>query len=380
MSRRNPKRSHPHPAPVRELLALTLVPKLGAQRIRLLMQHADHPQDIFRMSRKSLEAIEGIGPAVSDTIRKFNDWDEADRLLEETEKTGARIISWFDKEYPKLLREIYDPPVLLWLKGEVSALNIPGIAVVGTRRPSGYGVKKAEQFAGELVRKGLSVVSGLAYGIDAAAHKAALAAGGTTVAVLGSGIDTVYPGRHAGLAQDIAEKGGAFITEFPPGTKPDAGNFPVRNRIVSGLTLGTLVIESGMEGGSMITARLALDQNREVFALPHSLDNRSGVGCNVMIKRSWAKLVQDIEDILMEIPFESGEKPSAKRSTVARWKSLELDELSVSICGLLEQRSYHIDDLGEALGLASHELLPKLLELEMMDCIRQTAGKNFELR
>lgn len=365
---------------IRELLALALVSNLGAYRIKLLMQVVDHPQDVFRLSREKLISIDGIGPTVANSVQKFNDWDEVDRLLEQTEITGTRIITFQDETYPKLLREIYDPPILLWVKGDAEVLDTYGVAVVGTRRSTDYGLKKAEEFSKALVQKGLTVVSGLAYGVDASAHKATLAAGGKTVAVLGSGINNIYPGKHKGLANDIAESGGAVISEFPPGTKPDAGNFPVRNRIVSGMTLGTLVIESGLEGGSMITARSALDQNREVFAIPHSLDNENGKGCNAIIKRSWGKLVQNIEDILIELPVSMAEERNEAKPQESAWKSLELDELSVSICGMLEQESAHIDTISEKLELPSHKLLPKLLELEMLECVRQTAGKNFELR
>jgi DNA processing protein len=344
------------------------------------MQVVDHPQEVFRLGKEKLISIDGIGPTVANLILKFNGWDEVDRMLEQTEITGARIITFQDEIYPKLLREIYDPPILLWVKGDAKVLDTDGVAVVGTRRSTDYGLKKAGDFSKALVQQGLTVVSGLAYGVDASAHKATLAAGGKTVAVLGSGIDNIYPGKHKALADDIAESGGAVISEFPPGTKPDAGNFPVRNRIVSGMTLGTLVIESGLEGGSMITARSALDQNREVFAIPHSLDNENGRGCNAIIKRSWGKLVQDVDDILIELPITLSQDGNDIKPQKPAWKILELDELSVSICGMLEQESAHIDAICEKLELPSHKLLPKLLELEMLECVRQTAGKNFELK
>jgi len=363
-------------------LALGLVPNLGAYRIRLLMQRVAHPQEIFRLDSETLMRIDGIGPTVAKSIQTFNQWDEVDRLLDLTLKSGAQIISYQDKHYPKLLLEIFDPPILLWVKGSTDVLDTSGVAVVGTRRVTQYGKEKAAAFAEALVRNGLTVVSGLALGVDGVAHKATLKAGGTTIAVLGSGIDNIYPSSHSVLARQIVDNGGAVISEFPPRTNPDAGNFPVRNRVVSGMTLGTLVIESGLKGGSMITARSALDQNREVFAVPHSLDNRNGEGCNAIIKRGWGKLVQDVEDVLVELPIErieDGQDPNSQIQT-KRWKKMELDELAVSICELLEKEPVHIDDLSDHLELPSHKLLPKLLELEMLDCVRQTAGRNFELR
>lgn len=335
------------------------------------------------MTKSELAGVSGIGTVLADTIVRFDRWDEADRLIEDTRKAGFQLVTQVGKTYPKLLKQLYDPPVLLWVLGDAGVLDTDGIAVVGTRKPSAYGIEMAEYFTDELVGEGLTVISGLAYGIDAAAHQAAIAGGGRTVAVLGSGIDRIYPSRHRGLARRITEQDGAVISEFPPGTNPDAGNFPVRNRVVSGLSLGTLVIESGMEGGSMITAKSALDQNREVFVVPHSLQNRSGAGCNHLIKTGQGKLVQAIEDILTEIAFNRKQwtPGSPKLSTKKwRWRSVELDEMATSICELLEDSPKHIDDLGEQLDLPVNTLLTKLLELEMQECVRQTAGRNFELR
>jgi DNA processing protein len=355
------------------------VTNIGAQRIRLLLQKVDHPQEIFRMKRSELEQIEGIGPVLADSILQFNDWKRADIILDRTEKTGAQIVTYQDEAYPKLLREIYDPPILFWLKGDPAVLNSPGMAVVGTRRASDYGIKKAKDFTTALVKNGLTIVSGLAYGVDSAAHQATLKAGGKTVAVLGSGIDNIYPSKNYGLSKKIAESGGAVISEFPLGTKPDMGNFPMRNRIVSGMTLGTLVVESALKGGSMITAQSALTQNREVFVVPHSLENTNGTGCNHLIKRGAGKLVQSVQDILEEIPVEQMEESKGLVRKAPQWKSLELDDFSVSICESLEKKPRHIDELAENLDTKPHVLLPKLLELEMQECVKQKAGKNFEL-
>jgi len=367
---------------VEALLALNLVHQLGAQRIRLLLQHTEHPAEIFTMSHAELEAVDGIGPTIARTILEFEDWQKVDRLLEKTRKTRAEIINYYDERYPPLLREIYDPPILLWVKGDPDVLSVPGIAVVGTRRATSYGLNMAKQYSKKLVENGLAVVSGLAYGTDAAAHKATLEVGGKTIAVLGSGIDVIYPQKNAGLAAEIVENGGAVITELLPGTPPDAGNFPERNRIVSGLTLGTLVIESGLKGGSMITAQSALMQNREVFVIPHSLENTNGIGCNHLIKRAAGKLVQSVDDILEELPNYQKEmfpnEPETKKEL--QWQSLDLDDDSKAICSQLEDKPMHIDELSEAMDKPPHQLLAKLLELEMMGCVRQTAGKNFELR
>lgn len=334
------------------------------------------------MSHHDLTSVYGIGDATAHQVLSFNNWEEVDRIIEKTEQSDYELMTLADDAYPTLLRQIYDPPELLWLRGHVDVLDSDSVAMVGTRKATAYGKKMAARLAKELVEAGLTVVSGLAYGIDAASHRATLEAGGRTIAVLGSGIDTIYPSKNIRLAYDMAEQGGAVITEFPPGTPPEAGNFPVRNRIVSGLTLGTIVVESGVKGGSMITASSALDQNREVFVVPHSIDTQTGAGCNHLIKTGQGKLVQDVDDILNEISIHRKKAVSTTNNVPAKrkWKTTDLDELSTSICKLLEDSPRHIDDLSDELGRPSHQLLPKLLELEMQECVRQKAGKNFELR
>jgi DNA processing protein len=363
------------------LLALSLVPQLGGQRIGMLLNKADHPAEILMMPRPELLAVDGIGPAIADAILEFDDWEKVDQLLEQSRRIDAQIISCYDEQYPDLLREIYDPPLLLWVKGSTDVLQSSGIAVIGTRRATHYGLSQAGELSRLLVENGLTVVSGLAYGVDAAAHKATLQAGGKTIAVLGSGIDNIYPSKNAGIARDIIKNEGAVITEFPPGTAPDAGNFPVRNRIVSGMTMGTLVIESGLKGGSMITAQSALTQNREVFVVPHSLENVNGIGCNHLIKRGAGKLVQTVNDILEELPqYEVQEVEKAGNAKAKpHWKSQDLDDVSSTICEMLEDNPMHIDDLSAEMDVSSHQLLAKLLELEMDGCVRQRAGKIFEL-
>ncbi len=367
-------------AHLRELVALYLVPNLGAQRIRLLLQAFEHPQDIFRADREELQYIKGIGLATAEDITSFNSWDEADKLIERAGKIGADLMTYWDEDYPPLLREIYDPPMLLWIKGDRKTLTNDSVAIVGTRKAGRYGREMAKKFAAGLTAAGITVVSGLALGIDGAAHKATVEAGGCTIAVLGSGIDNIYPGSHRQLTRNIIESGGAVISEFPLGTIPDAGNFPVRNRIVSGLSLGTLVVESGLKGGSMITARSAIDQNREVFVIPHPLNQPNSEGCNALIKRSMGKLVQNIEDILVEIEVHLNSTPG--QHTIIKeknWKSKDLDSLSITICETLEEGPLHIDSLAEELDIRTHKLLSKLLELEMQECIKQNAGKEFEL-
>lgn len=373
---------------VRELVALHLISNLGAQRIRLLMQATDHPQDIFRMDRRELQSIHGIGPKTAEQIVSFDGWSEVDRILQKTDRIGAVLMTLWDEGYPPLLREIYDPPLLLWIRGNRRALQTDSVSIVGTRKAGRYGRDTARHFARELSKRGLTITSGLAYGIDGVAHRATVAAGGCTVGVLGSGIDVIYPAAHKKLAADIIDTGGAIISEFPLGTDPDAGNFPVRNRIVSGMSLGTIVAASGIAGGSMITAKLALDQNREVFVVPHPIGTPNAIGCNNLIQRGMGKLVQNVEDVLEEIGVHISKGDDEGREEEAgddlagspRWRSLELDELSTDICKALQDKPLYIDDLAERVGVEPYKLLPALLELEMKECIRQMSGKNFELR
>lgn len=369
---------------LRTLLALSIIPGLGVRRARQLVLTCEDITSIFKLTKKELQRFEGIGEASALSILAFKDWDKVDSILSETERNGAYIVSLTEPEYPALLKQIYDPPILLWVKGNVKALSRPGVGVIGTRNATTYGKKKAIGFTQELCKAGLAIFSGLAYGIDALAHKTAVESNGITVAVLGSGVDNIYPRKHAALAKDVIESGGAVISEFPPGTNPDAGNFPVRNRIVSGMSLGVLVVESGIQGGSMITADLALDQNREVFAIPHQLDNASGTGCNYIIKRGTAKLVQTIDDILEELPLDElaarTNGIAIDKSNTKHWKSENLDELGISICGLLEEQEYQIDTLSDELNVHTSELLVNLLNLEMKGLITQKAGKIFELK
>jgi len=366
---------------LRVLIALSIIPGFGCRRVYNLVKQTKDTENIFNLSKRELRSVEGIGEASALSLLSFDDWDKVDEIIDKTEENGSEIITLADPEYPQLLKQIYDPPVLFWMKGDPAALSKPGVAVVGTRNTSPYGRNMAKKLTGELAEEDLCIFSGLAYGIDAIAHKTALDHGASTVAVLGSGIDNLYPRKNADLANQIVKSGGAVITEFPLGTNPDAGNFPVRNRIVSGMSLGVLVVESGIKGGSMITADLGLDQNREVFAVPHPLTNASGTGCNYLIKRGAAKLVQTVDDILNELPVtkagEANEKPVQSK---ANWRDKELDELSEKICEVLEEQAYQVDDLAEEVGLNTSQLLVKMLQLEMEDLVLQRAGKIFELK
>lgn len=371
------KRNH-----YRALLALKRVPELGLRRIKLLLDalEGNDATQIFEMGMPELLKIEGIGEQCAKNLTKFSDWSLVDRDLDITEKIGANLVSVTDGHYPSLLKHIYDPPVLLWYKGDSSVLTSNGLAVIGTRRPGKYGVKQATNWTEAIVNTGITVNSGLAYGIDSIAHQTAIKTGGKTIAVLGSGIDVIYPSRNKKIVSEMLDSGSVILTEYPPGTVPDAVNFPERNRIVSGMSHGVVVIESGIKGGSMITARSALDQNREVFVVPHPLGQPNGDGCNYLIRTGQGKLIQTMSDILVEISAVTNQGCELMvNNPEKKWTMMKLNDELTSICLLLEEEEMHIDQISGKTGLPAYKILPQLLNLELQGAVKQKAGKYFEL-
>ena len=362
------------PREKRALIALSLVPGVGSGRARRLVTKFGRPDLVLAAPAQALAGIEGIGPQTADAIARFDGEDEVEEQVRRAVQCGASMVTSWDDDFPRLLSEIYDPPAFLWVKGSLQAED-EAISIVGTRRPTAAGRRIAHTLALELASIGFTIVSGLAYGIDACAHKGALEAGGRTIAVLGSGIDRVYPERHAALARDITERG-AVVSEFPMGSKPDAGNFPRRNRVVSGLSRGTLIVEAYRDGGALITARLALEQNREVFAVPGPITSKASEGTNRLIQLGQAKLVQSIDDVLDELDFER------TASAVARPNALKLSDLTPeerALCRALGNDTLHIDRLCAGSGLDPSAALVHLLNLEFRGIVRQLAGRQFYL-
>lgn len=365
------------PEEQRALIALSLVPGVGAGRMRALLAQFGAATAVMSASRAALTQVNGVGPQTAAAITAFDDYAAVDRQLERADQIGATLLTPWDERFPTRLRQIYDPPGLLWMRGTLAQADTRALAVVGTRRCSDYGRRQAYRFAQALVQHGFTVVSGLAYGVDAAAHRGALDAGGRTIAVLGSGVNRIYPTRHVGLAQSIVEQG-ALLSEYPLDAAPDASNFPERNRIVSGMTLGTLVVESHREGGALITARLALEQNREVFAVPSALGRPAGVGTNRLIQRGHAKLVTDVDDVLEEL---TGELASAEAPPVSEDPSSApppaLNAVEQKLYEALDGTPVHIDVLCDRVDLDASTALVYLLSLEFKGLIRQMAGKQF---
>jgi DNA processing protein len=362
-------------------LALQLVPGLGSRKAGQLVAQFQSPREIFRATLSELESL-GLATATAQSILSGCTFEDAATQQEKMKQTGAALIPLLDTRYPKRLRSIFDPPPLLFCRGRIELLDSLMIGIVGTRRPTAYGSAASDRLSRDLAMAGLTVVSGMARGIDTAAHKAALEAGGGTVAVLGCGVDLVYPAENRKLAEEIAGKG-LLVSEFPMGTPAYPQNFPIRNRIVSGLGVGIIVVEGAKYSGSAITARLAVEQGRELFAVPGNITSKMSWGPNLLIKQG-AKLVQEVEDVLSELsPADRRQLQGGKRSPqVAEQQSLTPELESVagrSLLGLLAvDQPLHVDVILENLPqYSSSELIAALFELEMLGLVRQLAGKHF---
>ena len=356
----------------RALVALSLVPGVGPGRVRALLAAFGSAAAAMRAPVPALTRVDGVGRQTAAAIRSWDDPAEVDRQLDRADRVGARLVAFGDDEYPARLREIYDPPPFLWARGRLTAADADAVAVVGTRRASDYGRRAAEAFAGDLARAGVTVVSGLAYGIDVAAHRAALAAGGRTVAVLGSGVDHVYPSRHAPVVREILERdAGAVVSELALGAKPDAPNFPRRNRIVSGMSVATVVAEAHDRGGALLTAAIALEQNREVFAVPASVF-APATGTNRMIRRGLGTLAGSAADVLEIVAPQTGTAPSAPEPDPA-----DLTAVERRLLGVLGPEPVPLDVVCAESGVDASTALVYLLQLEFRGLVRQLAGKQF---
>ena len=374
---------------MRDWIALNMTPGVGPRAAAKLLERFGSAEAVYGALRAELERLR-LRPEAIESIVLRDRHEEAARELERLRGLPrADVLILDDGTYPALLREIPDPPITLYVQGEWEAcLDAPTVAMVGSRRSSTYGQNVALALARDLAGRGVTIVSGLARGIDAAAHRGALEAGGRTVAVLGTGIDDVYPRDHRRLAEEILEKGGALVSQFPLGTPPVAENFPYRNRIISGLSLGVVVVEAAENSGSLITARLAMEQNREVFAVPGNVTSRNSFGTNYLIKSAGAKLVQQWQDVASELPPEIAARllpPETKKKgktegggalsasappDLSESERVVFDRLSVD-------EPAHIDALAETSGLKLSDLTSALFALEMRELVRQLPGKCF---
>ena len=354
------------------LVALTEVETVGPVMANRLLEYFKDPESVFRASEHDLMMIEGMTRQRVKKIKGFSDWKRVENILRVCEKKSIKIVDIFSKDYPEQLKNIADPPPVIYVKGKLTEEDRLAIAVVGPRRASTYGRAVTEDLVSELSFVGITIVSGMARGIDTVAHRTSIENNGRTIAVLGSGVDVPYPPENKTLLNNISLHG-AVVSEFPPGTKPDRGNFPRRNRIISGLSLGVLVVEATTDSGSLITARFALEQNREVFAVPGKITSKLSAGTNELIKKG-AKPVLKAEDIIEELSAEI--KGILKQRDRAREK-ITLTNEEATLLSLLSDKPVHVDDLTRQASLPLYRILGRLTSLELKGLVKQTAGKRF---
>ncbi|NUM56101.1 MAG: DNA-protecting protein DprA [Candidatus Hydrogenedentes bacterium] len=387
----------------RSWVTLALVPGVGTAMFIRLLARFRTPEAVLNASRRALEEV--VGPKLTERIAQYSDVADVAGQEAAMAKAGASLITLEDPAYPLRLAEIYDPPLLLFIRGRMLEAEQPCVAIVGTRRATPYGIRMAEKFGRELGARGVTVVSGMANGIDSAAHRGALDAGGNTIAVLGCGVDIVYPQQNAELMRDIIAHG-SVVSQFPMGTTPSPGHFPYRNRIISGMSLGTLVIEAPLSSGALITARQAAEQGREVFAIPGQIGVVNSQGPHLLI-REGAKLVESVDDILVELelpsnvrvanraqPAPAADEDRQDRAAPSRPQLSVVPQQSAPpradppkqdastneerrILDVLSPNGSHVDEIAQACRVSVSQALSALTLLELKGLVRQFSGKRF---
>lgn len=357
-------------------IALSRIRGIGPVLARNLVSYCGGVKEIFTDKKKVLSKVPGIGPYTLSQINAFDGFDAAEKEAEFILKNAINTVFFLDPEYPYRLKELPDAPILLFYRGSADISPERSVAFIGTRQPSEAGKNLCKSLVQALQSYGCTIVSGLAYGIDIAAHKAALEAGLPTIGVLGHGLDRVYPALHKKTALEMLEKGGGLLTEFPSGTKPDFMNFPKRNRIVAGMVDAVVVIESGRKGGSMITAELAFHYNREVLAIPGKPGDELSSGCNLLIKQNKAHLMEDAGDLIQLLNYEKAVSEPPRQVKLAIGLSPEQQQL---LDLLKETGPLQLDELLYRSGFGSAELALYLIELEFEGWVRALPGKTYEL-
>ena len=352
-------------------VALNMIPAMGPVRLRKLLEVFETPERILEAGQKDLRAVPGIGEEVAANLTGWRNLVDLDAELEAVEKFGARVVTSKDADYPRLLREIHDPPIVLYTWGSLEERDQHALGVVGSRKTTHYGLECAKKLSYQIAYAGLTVVSGLARGIDTASHQGALAARGRTIAVIGAGLNHIYPSENLPLAEKICDSG-AVVSEFPMDTKPDRQTFPMRNRIISGWSFGVLVVEAGLGSGALITATQAADQGRSVYAVPGQINRPSARGTNRLIQQG-AKLVSGANDILQDMQMLFVEPPELERSTPA--VSLKDDEQKV--LDTIGDSETSIDRIISKSRLPSGVVSSTLLSLEMKRLVKQLPGQRF---
>lgn len=356
-------------------IALNMVPGIGRKLYHRLINHFHSPESVLQASLNQLIQVEGVGENLAKSIISF----DADKAIERENKliklNNTSILTFQEDDYPENLKNIYDPPPVLYMKGTLRKSDIVAVAIVGTRSPSRYGRLVTEKLTSELAEKGVTIVSGMATGIDSIAHRAAISANGRTIAVFGCGVNMTYPPENINLKEKIRENG-AIISEFSMNTKPERTNFPMRNRIISGLSLGIIVIEAAEKSGALITSDFALEHGRDVFAVPGNINSPKSMGTNRLIKMG-AKLIENADDVIEEFPFEIKALLQTGGKKKRRSEVPGLSDAEKKIYGLLSAEETHIDVLIEKSRLPTQMVSALLIQLELKDIIKQQSGKMF---
>jgi DNA processing protein len=355
-----------------DALRLALISGVGPRLRKALLEEFGTAGAVLSAAPSDLRRVQGIGPELTRRIAVAKDDIDVQEEIERCAANRITILTESDPAYPRMLREIYDPPGILFVRGKILPPDAIAIAIVGSRHATQYGLAQAERLAGSLARAGITIVSGLARGIDSAAHRGALAAGGRTLAVLGSGVLNMYPPEHAGLAAEVVAQG-AVMSESPPLSPPLSGAFPQRNRIISGLSLGVLVVEASTQSGALISARHAMEQGREVFAVPGRVDNRMARGCHRLI-RDGAKLVETADDILEELGPLVAPTLSASGEAVHHPAELLLNEFEQQVLACISSDPTTIDNVVATSKLPTPQVLSTISVLEMRHLIRRLGG------
>ena len=361
-----------HPPPGDDIfhyLALAMAPGVGTTRFAELLKRFKTPQAVFEASYEELKKVPGVGPQTAKALSRFEWRDQVKKEMERAGQAGYRLITLGSDRYPERLKQIPDPPTILWVDGVLSPTDPPSVAIVGSRMASDYGLATARRLAGELARAGVTVVSGVALGVDAAAHWGALESGGRTIGVLGCGLDRVYPAANRKLF-DLIPESGALVSEFPLGEPPVAGHFPSRNRIISGLSQAVVVVEAAERSGALITARLALEQNREVLAVPGRTDAVKSRGTNMLLKQG-ARLVETAADIIEDIA------PQLERIVPKGEPAPSITCEERVILDALSDGEAHIDALARQTGWTTPVLTARLLNMEINGLVKQLPGMRY---
>lgn len=354
-------------------LALNMVSGVGRKLYHRLINHFHSPQNVFQASSFELQQVEGVGENLVKAITTF----EVEKAIQQEKKlielNSVSILTYLDVNYPANLKKIFDPPPVLYFKGSIQKSDLIAVAVVGSRTPTRYGKYVTEKISTDLARRGITIVSGMASGIDSIAHRSAISVKGRTIAVLGCGVNMTYPVENRNLKANIQEHG-AILSEFPMSTKPARTNFPMRNRIISGLSLGTIIVEAAEKSGALITSEFALEQGKDVFAVPGNINSPKSKGTNRLIKMG-AKLIENADDVIEEFPHEL--QMSLQKDVIRKTEAIDLSDDEKKIYSLISEEESHIDTLIQESQLPSHKVSALLVQLELKGIIKQYSGKMF---